>query len=412
MANINTAREHQAKGNLAFHYSNYNLFLAGSFVTRTGDWFDRVAVNWFVFTLTDSPFYIGLIEFFRLIPILVFGLVGGIAADRWERRTVLIISQIGMMVSTFILAFVIGSGTDSIIPLSIIILVRGIFLSFEIPARNAIVPELVPKQTIASAVSFYSAALNVSRIIGPAIAGFCLSVWPTFLLILINAFGFLAVIGTLFFIRPSSNPTNNTQGLNVSNGITQAFRYLKVNKLVFGVVILGVVPMIFGFPYSTLMPVFARDLLHVGSEGFGLLLTIAAVGAVVSSVVLGWGKYPMKKGLFLFISILIFGAGIFLFSFSKFFILSLIIMFFVGAASQCYRIVERVIIQEIVPDYLRGRILSIVTMDAGLLPLGSLLIGYLAGLMSPVFALAFMGMVCILTSVLAVILNREILKVP
>jgi len=409
MVNLNSAKKVQTNQELAFHYSNYNLFLVGSFITRTGDWFDRVAVNWFVFTLTDSPFYIGLVEFARLISILIFGLLGGIAADRWQRRKVLIVSQIGTMVLTFVLAFAIAGGMKSIVPLLIIILVRGIFIAFEIPARNAIVSDLVPKQAISSAVSFYSAALNVSRIIGPAIAGFLLNVWPTFLLILVYAFSFLAIISTLFFIKTCTDPVEETS-LNVSKSLIQAFDYLKTNRVVFGICILGVIPMIFGFPYSTLMPVFAKDLLHTGPEGFGLLLTVSAVGAVVCSIALGWGKYPMRKGLFLFISIVVFGASILLFSFSSFFSLSLLIMFFVGAASQSYRIVQRVIIQEIVPGHLRGRILSIVTMDAGLLPLGSLLIGYLADLISPSFALAFMGIVCILTAILTVLLNKKILK--
>ncbi|MGO4887352.1 MFS transporter [Anaerobacillus sp. MEB173] len=407
----------QENRSLAFHYKNYNWFLAGSFLSRTGEWFDRVALNWFVFTMTDSALYIGLVEFCRLFPILLFSFFGGMAADIWDRRKVLLATQIGSMVSTFALAFVLLQGVDSFFPIAVVILIRGVFLSFEIPTRNALVANLIPKHALTSGLSFYSATLNTSRIIGPAIAGILLGFWAAPSLILINGVSFLAVILTLFYIRPENNQFYEQEKIvrkeNSQIRFVESFKemtdYLKNHPLVLGIVILGIVPMVFGFSYITLMPVFAKEILHAGSQEFGMLLSAAAIGAVLCSFTLGWGKYPLRKGELLFICILAFGIGLMLFSMSHSFVLSMLLMFIVGIVSQGYRVIHRVMIQEIVPDHLRGRILSIVTMDAGFLPLGSLLIGFLAQHFGAVPALFIMGFVCVLTTVIVVLKNRKIL---
>lgn len=413
MAYLKVVRRIKQNKDLAFHYSNYNWFILGSFISRTGEWFDRVAINWFIFSVTGSPLNIAMVEFCRLFPIIIFSIFGGLAADRWERHKVLVVIQFGAMISTLVLAFLMYKGLESLFFFYLVIFIRGIFLAFEIPTRNALVSNLVPKIALASAISFFSATLNLSRVIGPALAGILLSFWSAPILILLNGISFMAVIGTLLLTQPSkskSNENKTNQDLKMKEGLKEVIKYLKLNPIVLGVFVLGVVPMIFGYPYSTLMPVFAKELLNVGPEGFGMLLSATALGAFLMSVLLGWGKYPFAKGWFLFTCICGFGAGIILFAFTNFYPLSLLVMFIIGVASQGYRIVERVIIQEIIPDHLRGRILSIVTMDSGLIPLGDLTIGFLGEKFGAVPALILMGSVCITTAVIVISLNRSILS--
>lgn len=401
----------RSKEQIAFRYANFNWFVIGSFFSRTGDWFDRLALNWYIFNLTHSAFYIGLVEFFELIPVLLFSMVGGVMADRWERRKVLIFTQFGVMICTFAIAIVLFT-CYSFPLLAALLFLRGFFLSVEIPARNAMIPNLVPKQAMTSAVSLFSTILNTARMIGPMIAGLLLGVWEAPSLILVNAFSFIIVLASLFKIRLDEPLRDQTvQQLTLVQGIKEAVSYLRSQPMVLGVFVIGTVPMIFGFPYTTLLPVFAKELLEVGPSGFGMLLSATAVGSVVSTLLLGTGLVAVHKGRLLFGCVIGFGAGLIFFAFSKWFWLSLVLMFFVGVASMGYRIVERTIIQEMIPDHLRGRILSIVMMDTGLVPLGNVMIGFVAGVFGPVVSLAVMGGICILTATAVLMKNREIVAV-
>ncbi|MBO8163153.1 MAG: MFS transporter [Brevibacillus sp.] len=392
----------------AFRYANYNWFLLGSFLSRTGEWFDRVAFNWFVFSLTQSPFAVGLVEFARLIPVLFFSVLGGVAADRWDRRKLLIVTHAGAMVSTTALGLAVLWEVRSLYVLLAILLVRGMFLALEIPARHAFIPNLVPAAAMTSAVSIFSATLNTARIAGPAIAGVLLTVWSVSTLILINAGSYLAVIGTLLLIRSRSGQQESTGDFTVASGIGEALRFLRQHPLVLGVFLLGMVPMIFCYPYATLMPVFAKEVLDVGPQGFGLLLSTAACGSVCGSLVLVFGRYPLPKGKLFAICVGLFGGGVLLLSFSRLFWLSLMLMFFIGVVSQAYRIVERVIIQEAIPDQLRGRILSIVMIDAGLTPIGDLGIGFIAEHVGAAAALALMGGTALVVASAIMLVYRQI----
>jgi len=411
MENLNLVKAFRQNQNLAFHYSNYNWFLAGCFLSETADWLNRMALNWLVFTLTDSPFYIGLVEFCRMVPILLFSVFGGVAADKWDKRKMLMVTQFGAMLTTLALAYAVNSGVESFAYLSFFIFVYGIFFAFEIPIRNAMIPTLIPKHAMTSGLSLYSATLNMSRIVGPAIAGIMLGIWSAPTLIFVNALSFVLGLSTLFIIRPVSEHRQIGRHLQFVTGIKEAVTYLKSHSIVFGVFILGIVPMVFGFPYTSLMPAFAKGVLHTGPEGFGLLLAISASGAVVTSILLGWGKYPFTKGRLFVGCIIGFGVGLILVSFSNVYLFALFFMFFVGMASQGYRIIERAIIQESIPDHIRGRILSIVMMDSGFIPLGNLLSGFLGEKIGVVATLCFMGIVCIKAALVATIINRRLITV-
>ncbi len=394
-----------------FCHANYNWFIVGSLLSHVGDWFERLALSWLIFTLTNSALYISLIEVCRFAPILAFSLPAGVAADRWDRRRVLIITQVGAMLFTFAIAFVTLQGVPRMPLLAVLILLRGIFLAFEIPARQALIPNLVPPQEMGSAIALFTVSRSVSRIGGAAAAGLLLKYWEPPTLIAINAASFVAVIGTLVMIRPVSEQVRAISALSLIEGAREAGWYLKAHPLVMGVFVLGIAPLIFGFPYIAMMPVFAGELLQVGPEGFGMLLSVSAVGGAVGPLLMTWVNDPLARGLKFFLSICSFGLGLILFAFSRLYTLSLVIMFLVGLTSQGYRVLGRVIIQEMVPDRFRGRILSIVMMDAGLSPLGGVVVAYLAQTLGSTVALCAMGSVCIGTAVAVVAKNRRILSI-
>lgn len=397
---------------MAIYYKEYNWFLAGSFISRTGEWFERIAINWLVFTLTKSAFYVGMIEFSRLFPILLFSLIGGVVADRWNRRHVLLAAQITAMIVTFGLAFIIYSGVEEIFYFIWLLFIRGICLAFELPARNALVPNLVPPKAMASGLSIFNGTLNLAGIIGSALAGILLLHLPIYSLIFLNCVSFLAVIFTIWIIKKGEiSSKSKEKPPPFLRGMGEIFHYLKKHKRMIGVLSLGLVPSIAGFPYTTLMPSFAEEILRVGSEGFGMLLSATACGSFFTAIFLSGGKYPFSKGKLSFLTVVGFGLTLILLSFSHYFLLSLFIMFLVGVLSQGFRVVDGVIIHEMIPDYLRGRMLSIRSLLNGLLPLGSLLCGYLAELIGVGNALSLMGMVCIGGAVLVLRFNKEIYSI-
>ncbi|ASS74022.1 hypothetical protein CIG75_02850 [Tumebacillus algifaecis] len=411
MGTLKIGNRVQKNRQLAFHYKNYNWFLAGSFLSETGDWLNRMALNWLVFTLTDSLLYIGLVEFCRMIPILVFSIFGGVAADKWERRKVIIVTQLGAMCTTVALGFVVLSGVSSFLYLAIFLLIYGMFLAFEIPVRNALMPNLIPKEAMTSGLSFFSATLNLSRIIGPAAAGILLGVWSAPTLIFLNALSFLVSIGTLLIIRPATDGVVAVRKQKFGASIKEALSFFRTHSIVFSVFVLGIVPMIFGFSYSTVMPAFAKDVLQLGPEGFGTLMSFAALGAILASVALGFGRYPLPKGWLMLVCIFLFGGGLVLVSLSSSYLWAVLSMFAIGLFSQAYRVIERVIIQETIPDRLRGRILSIVMMDSGFIPFGNLLIGFLGGKVGTVATLCTMGVICMFAVLGALLIKRQITTV-
>jgi MFS transporter, DHA1 family, staphyloferrin A biosynthesis exporter len=398
---------HQAT-RFALQTRTFRIFMSGSLVTRVGDWMDLVALNWAVLQFTNSPLHLGLMNACRLVPTFLLSVPAGILADRYDRRKLLICLQIGMMLMTFCLGYLIEA-RQSFWLFAIIVTLRSMFAAMDPPIRNSLVPNLVPQSSMASAIAINTMVINLSRIIGPAIAGVLLSTIDIANLFYINALGTLGVLLSLLMIRSHSIPKSDKKESEKAS-LRAATDFVKSQPSVQSLLILAIVPMVFGFPYTTMMPLFARDLLRLGPEGFGMLLSVSSSGALVGTTWLSLGREIKGMGKWLICSIMGFGFSLLLFIAAQNVFVAGVAMFLVGLTSQTYRTMSRITLQMQVPDQLRGRILSIALMDRGFIPLGAIFIGAIAAWAGAIPAGVVMGIGCIVTTLVIVSRRRQIWK--
>jgi MFS family permease len=364
-----------------------------------------VALNWAVLEFTGSALYLGLINACRMVPAFLLSVPAGVLADRSDRRKLLILLQAGTMLSTFCVGYLLAADSP-FWPLAVVVTLRSVLMAMIIPVRNALIPNLVPESQVASAVAVDSGVRNISRIVGPAIAGTLLAVMEVADVFWISACSIVAVLLSLFVVHPESD--RSAASNNMKADIQEAVVYVKNSPVVQSLLILAVVPMVFAFPYTAMMPLFAEDLLQLGPEGLGVLLSVAAAGALVGSAWLSLGSETEGAGKWLVCSIIGFGLFLLLFMTAETLITAAVLMFLVGLASATYRTISRVTLQTRVPERLRGRILSIALMDRGLMPLGALLIGAVAEWAGALWAGMVMGGGCVAVTLAVLAARRQI----
>ncbi|XRG78519.1 MFS transporter [Rossellomorea sp. GAMAL-10_SWC] len=401
--------QNKKNSRFAFQSKSFNIFMTGSLISRVGDWMDLVALNWAVLQFTNSPIHLGIMNACRLVPTFLLSVPAGIMADRFDRRKLLIWLQVGMMLLTFVIGFLVAKG-PSFWLFALIVAIRSMFAAMDPPIRNALIPNLVPESSMVSALAVNTMIINLSRIIGPAIAGILLGIINIANLFYINAWGTFAVLISLAIIR-ADYQLIKYKDKDEKITIKEAVDFVRKKPSVQSLLILAIVPMVFGFPYTTMMPLFAKELLHLGPEGFGVLLSISSIGAIIGTSWLSIGKEVIETGKWLIYSNIGFGLSLLLFIGTNNYLVAGLAMFLVGLTSQTYRTLSRITLQKQVPDHLRGRIMSIALMDRGFIPLGALLIGAIASSLGILWAGSVMGLGCILTTLMIVLKRREILKV-
>jgi MFS transporter, DHA1 family, staphyloferrin A biosynthesis exporter len=383
----------------------FGVFAAGNLVSQSGEWMTLVALNWAVLEFTDSALYLGLINACRMVPAFLLSVPAGVLADRSDRRKLLILLQAGIMLPTFCVGYLLAANSPFWL-LAVVVTLRSVLMAVVTPVRNSLVPNLVPENQVASAVAVDSAVRNLSRIVGPAIAGTLLAVMEVADVFWISACSIVAVLLSLFVVHPESN--RDAVSNNIKADIQEAAVYVKNSPSVQSLLILAVVPMVFAFPYTAMMPLFAEDLLQLGPEGLGILLSVAAAGALVGSAWLSLGSETEEAGKWLVCSIIGFGLFLLLFMIAETLVTAAVTMFLVGLASAIYRTMSRVTLQTRVPDRLRGRILSIALMDRGLMPLGAILIGAVAEWAGALWAGVVMGGGCVAVTLAVLAARRQI----
>ena len=389
----------------ALRSRSFGIFAVGNLVSQAGEWMTLVALNWAVLEFTGSALYLGLINACRMVPAFLLSVPAGVLADRSDRRKLLILLQTGIMPLTFCVGYLLAVASPFWL-LAVVVTLRSILMAVVIPVRNSLIPNLVLESQVASAVAVDSAVRNLSRILGPAIAGTLLAVMEVADVFWISGCSIVAVLLSLVIVRPESSRDADSHGIKAD--IREAAAYVKNSPSVQSLLILAVVPMVFAFPYTAMMPLFAEDLLQLGPEGLGILLSVAAAGALVGSAWLSLGGEPKRAGKWLVCSTLGFGLFILLFMIAETLVAAAIMMFLVGLASATYRTMSRVTLQTRVPDRLRGRILSIALMDRGLMPLGAILIGAVAEWAGALWAGVFMGGGCVAVTLAVLAARRQI----
>jgi MFS family permease len=382
---------------------DYRLLWLGMLTTSLGQWMDQVTRTWLIYSLTHSPLQLGLISATRGLPLLIFGVIAGAAADRYGRKTQLIVSQTGNAILNAILAILVLTGTVQPWHIYVTGFLNGTLQAFQLPARQVLVNDLVGSEYLLNAISLNAAANNLSRSVGPAIAGIFIKLWGVDFCYFIQAAMYAgATLWTVQMVVPQSaniikHDNNEDRNPSFWGGIQDGMKYVIKQKIILVLLIIALVPVILGMPFVSLMPLFAIDVFHGDSTTQGLLLTMIGVGALMGS--LGMASFGRGSGKLLILGAGGFGLSLLFFAYSPNLSIAMLFVLMIGLFNSSYMTQNQTIIQTLVPNEFRGRVIGIYMLDRGLMPLGSLLAGVMASLLGARLAVAIMGISCFLLAV-------------
>jgi MFS family permease len=374
----------------AFGYRDFRVLWFGAFTSTVGNWMQEVAQAWLVFDLTKSSFFLGLDDFLGQLPILLFTLIGGVVADRHDRRHVLLGSQYIQMSTAFILAALVYLGAVRVQYVLLLSFVAGLGQAFGGPAYQSLIPSLVKKQDLPNAIALNSIQFNLARVFGPLLAGVTLAAWGGAACFAVNGLSFLVVIVALMSLTIKHIPrVEKTSMLHELGG---GLRYAKGQPAIIALTIVASLTTFLGLPLLTLLPIFARDIFHGDINRYSHMMAFSGAGAVCGALIVAWLGRFHRMGLAVLIVQAIFGALVLAFAMSRVTWLSDLLLFATGAALLMVFSMTASLIQLIVPDDLRGRVMSIYMVAfRGGMPLGSLAAGWIASFTSAPQVLAVNG---------------------
>ena len=363
----------------ALHHRNFTLLWSGLIVSNVGTWMQNVAMGWLVLQLTNSPLWLGLLGLSFALPMIFLPLVGGVVADHVDRIRLLYVTQTGQLLTALCLAFLYWSGHIHVYYILVASFVNSAFLAFDNPARQALVPDLVPQQDLLNALSLNAASYNGAALFGPALAGALLTPLGAGTLFFINAVSYLAVIFALMGVRNvtrhSGVQVRASLGEAMLSGVTYAWR----DRFILALLGLSALAAVFGRSYQNLLPVFSRDIWKGGEVGYGILLSAAGGGALVGAFWLAFFRRLKRQGAVMIASGLVFSLCLVLFAISPSLWLGGILLFIGGVTSTIYGTMIATFIQVTVPNQMRGRLMSLYAITLiGLPSLGALGSGALA----------------------------------
>jgi len=358
-------------------HRNFQLFFSGQLISLIGTWMQSIAQSWLVYRLTGSSLLLGSVGFASQLPVFLIAPLGGIVADRHNRHRVVIATQIASMILAAILAALTLTGAVKIWHIFVLAGLLGIVNSFDIPARQSFLVDMVGKEDLMNAIALNSSMFNGARIIGPAIAGILVAKIGEGWCFFANAVSYIAVIIGLLMMRvqPRANAATGSPLTHIVEGFRFARRTAPIRALL---LLLGLVSLV-AMPYTVLMPVFADKILHGGARGLGILMGATGIGALLGALTLATRSGVSGLGRWVALSCAGAGVGLVLFSLSRNFLLSTALLLPVGFCIMLQMSSSNTLIQVMVPDHLRGRIMAMYTMMfMGMAPFGSLFAGALA----------------------------------
>ena len=391
----------------AFKHRNYRLYFCGQLVSLIGTWMTSTAQGWLVYQLTGSKAMLGIVAAAGTAPMLVFSTWGGWAADRFSKRSVLVCTQISMMILSFIMAALVW--TKVIRPWEIIVLglFGGVAMAFDMPARQSFVVEIASREDLMNAISLNSAMFNGARIVGPAVAGFLMAKVGIALCFFIDGVSFLAVLAGLLLMQLPKLVRKAAAGGALAQSL-EGFRYVWHHTRVRTIFALFAIVGVFGWSYSVLMPAFAHDILHLGEQGYGLLLGASGVGALIGALVMATFGSSVAPRKLAFGGVWLFAAMLLLFSFNRSLTIAMLCLAGAGFGMMLFFSTSNTTVQTIVPDEMRGRVMGIWSLIfGGMIPFGSLEAGVLAHYVGTPATLGVGAIVCALAAVITLFVVRR-----
>jgi MFS family permease len=386
----------------ALRHRNYRLYWFGQLVSLMGTSMQTIGQAWLVLTLTHSAFQLGLVGALQFLPVLLFSVFGGVFADRWPKRRVLLVTQSVAMLQAFLLWALTASGTVQLWQIYLLVMLLGLTSSLDMPARSAFVVELVGREDLPNAVALNSTLLNLTRIVGPGLGGVLIAASGVTTLFLLNALSFLAVIVALALMKRDQlhAPARHHNGAGKRQTTWQSLRegmdYVwKTPAVVLVILVVGLV-LLFGANFAVVLPLFATNVLHVGATGFGFLSAALGVGALLAALWLAWShQQPTIRRVL--IGMLVFAGLEAVFAVSRVYLLSVVLLAGVGAAEAVFGALATTTLQTIAPDHLRGRVVSVyILFFTGSIPPGYLLAGWLSSRFGASTGLLICALLCVL----------------
>jgi MFS family permease len=380
----------------SLRHRNFRLFFSGQSISLIGTWMQRIALGWLVYRMTNSAFLLGLVGFAGQIPTFLFASFAGVLADRRNRHRILILTQTLAMIQALVLSFLVMFHLIKIWHVIVLSIVLGIINAFDMPTRQSFLVEMVEeKKDLGNAIAINSSMVNLARLLGPSAAGLLIAAFGEGTCFLINAISYMAVIVSLLLmkIEPKNVKPRNSK---VWQELKEGFRYAAGFAPIRDILLIFALVNLVGMPYMVLMPVFAKDVLHGGPSALGFLMGSTGLGALGGAVFLASRRSVLGLGKMIPIAATIFGSALIVFSFSRLLFFSLPLMLLTGTGQMILMATSNTLLQTLVDDDKRGRVMSFYTMAfMGATPVGSLIAGFLASKIGAPWTVFIGGLICI-----------------
>jgi predicted MFS family arabinose efflux permease len=391
----------------AFQYRDFRLMWIGACTSSIGTWMQIVAQGWLIYRLSHSAFLLALDQFLGGVPIFLFSLIGGVVADRMERRKILLVSQYVQMASAALLTVLVASGLTHVWPILCLSFVSGLAQAFGGPAYQALIPTLVKREDMPNAIALNSIQFNMAVTIGPALAGVALAKLGEKWCFGLNALSFLAPVISLSIISARFLPESTTE--SIFGSLKQGIRFVRKQNSMEALIVLAFCMTALSMPMRTYLPVFVKDIFHRGPEVYGSLLSLMGIGSICGSLTIAGRGNIQDKGRFALTVLILLGAGIAGFSLSRSLPLSYAMLALVGASMMGVFATVSSLVQLITTNEMRGRVMSVYNCAfRGGMPMGNLLTGWLVPIFSAPVVLAGNGFLLILVALYFLLVQRRV----
>ncbi|HWC00443.1 MAG TPA: MFS transporter [Bryobacteraceae bacterium] len=391
----------------AFLYRDFRLLWVGACTSSIGTWMQKVAQSWLVLSISGSPFLLGLDAFLGEIPIFLLSLVGGVVADRIERRRILLASQYVQMSCAFLLSLLIFTNVVQVWHILCLSFITGLAQAFGGPAYLSLVPMLVEKKDLPNAIALNSIQFNLARVIGPTLGGLALTQLGSGWCFLLNGLSFIAVIISLLLLRVSFVPVNT--GESILDSMRQGIGFIRKQGAMEALIALAFLMTALAIPILTFLPVFARDVFHRGPTTFTFFLACSGAGSIAGALIVAAMGNVRRKGLIALCMLLCLGAGITGFALSRSLLWSCIVLFVAGLCLIAVFSMTSSLVQLITADEMRGRVMSVYNVAfRGGMPFGSLLTGWLVPIFTASGVLAVNGMLLVGLGLYFLLVHRRV----
>ena len=378
----------------ALRHRNYRLFFWGQLVSLIGTWMQQTAMSWFVYQITNSKLLLGVVAAMGSAPMMLSSVWGGSLADRYPKRSILVATQTAQMICAFLLAAGVWAGFATPSFIIVIAALNGLAMGFDMPARQAFTVEMTSREDLLNAISLNSSIVNGARIIGPSVAGLLIGAFGVAMCFFLNGVTFIAVIAGLSmmclprFERPAHAVS---AGEHAWNGIVYSIKHQRVRTILLLFLAVGV----FGWSYTVLMPAFARDVLNRGANGYGILMSASGTGAFIGALVVATYGHLFTPRRLALGGVWLFSIALFALSLSRSFYFAMAFLFVAGFGMLLFFSTSNTVLQTIVPDEMRGRVMGVWSLVFGaMIPLGSLEAGAVAHWLGTPFALGLGAIIC------------------